>query len=318
MTLFADAAVHAATLLLQTVPAVILGVVAAEILMALRFTERISRAARPITAFAHLPPESGVSFMTAFFSSQAADAMLVDYHHTGRLGERELKLSALMNSFPAIVMHWRYLLPVYLPLMGIYGLIYFLILTAVGFAKTAIILVAGHLLLPPRGAVETGTEEGAGVVRAVSARAVLRDALAASAQTLRRILVIMIPTLVLVALLIEGGVFEAIGAYLGRVSGYFPIPAEGIGIVAAKLGSFVAAASVASALLAAGDISGRDAVLALLVGNLLSSVIYSFRWLGSFYIAIFGVRLGTQIMIVSTLLQNGLVLAAIFLLAWLW
>ncbi len=318
MTLLADAGSHAALLLLQTVPVVILGVVAAEILMALQFTERISRAARPITSFAHLPPESGVSFMTAFFSSQAGDAMLVDYHRIGRISERELQLSALMNAFPAIVMHWRYLLPVYLPLMGIYGLIYFLILTAVGFGKTAIILVAGHLLLPSRGAVETESESGKGRARPESWKEVLREALAASAKTLRRILVVMIPTLVLVAFLIEAGVFEAIGSYLSGVSEYFPIPAEGISIVAAKLGSFVAAASVASALLAAGDISGRDAVLALLVGNLLTSVIYSFRWLGSFYIAIFGVRLGIQIMVISTLLQNGLVLTAIFLLAWLW
>ncbi|KUG20650.1 putative cobalt transporter in sulfate-reducing delta-proteobacteria [hydrocarbon metagenome] len=305
----------ASDLLLRTVPIVIAGVLAAELLVALRIVDRIARVARPITSFSHLPPECGASFMMAFISPQAADAMLVDYHHQHFIGRRELIIAALLNSFPSIVMHWRYLIPVYAPLLGIYGMIYFFLLMAVGFFQTAIVMVAGRMLLPSPGDRE---HQAAPSRSASSWRIVATVTLAASARTLRRILVIMVPTIVFVAFLIQVGFFDALAAYMEGVSRYFPVPAEGLGVIAAKFGSYIAAASVASALLASGDLSGRDVVITLLVGNLLSSLVMSMRWFGSFYVAIFGPRLGTEIMLISASIRNGIVFLIIFLLAWAW
>ena len=45
---------------------------------------------------------------------------------------------------------------------------------------------------------------------------------------------------------------------------------EGFAIIAAQFGSFVAGASVASTLLAAGDMTWQQIVLTLLVGNILT------------------------------------------------
>jgi hypothetical protein len=302
-------------LLIRTVPIVILGVLIAEILIALRITDKIARVAYPITSFSHLPEESGASFMMAFISPQAADAMLVDYYHKGMIGRGELIIAALINSFPSVVMHWRYLIPVYVPLLGIFGLIYFVILMGIGLLKTGIIMMAGRLLLP--GARASGASEKPTVPN-LSLKEALSAAIRPSARTLRRILGIMIPTLVIVAFFIEAGVFDAVAAYLEGISRLFPIPPQGLAIIAAKFGSYIAAASIASALLAAGDMSGRDIVITLLVANLLTSITTYLRWLGSFYIAIFGPRRGTEIMVISVVLQDGLLLIAIFLLAWFW
>ena len=302
-------------LLLRTVPIVILGVLIAEILIALRITDRIARVAYPVTTFSHLPRECGASFMLAFISPQAADAMLVDYYHKGMIGRGELIIAALINSFPSVVMHWRYLIPVYVPLLGIFGLIYFAVLMGIGFLKTGIIMVAGRMLLPPKTATKAPKDTPGEIL---SLKEALSAAIRPSARTLRRILGIMIPTLVVVAFLIEAGVFDAVAAYLEGVSRFFPIPPQGLTIIAAKFGSYIAAASLASALLAAGEMSDRDIVITLLVANLLTSITTYLRWLGSFYIAIFGPGRGTEIMVLSVVLQDGLLLIAIFLLAWLW
>ncbi|KAF5085006.1 hypothetical protein [Methanoculleus horonobensis] len=56
--------------------------------------------------------------------------------------------------------------------------------------------------------------------------------------------------------------------------------------------------------------------LTLLVGNVLTSVTRSIRWLGSSYVAIFGVRTGTEIMLVSTVLRNGTVVLLVVVLAY--
>ncbi len=302
-------------LLLRTVPIVVIGVLLAEVLIALRITDRIAKVAYPVTTFSHLPRECGASFLTAFISPQAADAMLVDYYHKGTIGKRELVVAALINSFPSVVMHWRYLIPVYVPLLGIFGMIYFVILMGIGFLKTGIVMVAGRMLLP--GVPASGPlEKPPG--RDLSLREALSAAIGPAARTLRRILGVMIPTLVVVAFLIEAGVFDAVAAYLEGASRLFPIPPEGLAIIAAKFGSYVAAAGLASGLLAAGEMSGRDIVITLLVANLLTSITTYLRWLGSFYVAIFGPRRGTEIMVLSVVLQDGLLLIAIFLLAWIW
>ncbi len=302
-------------LLVRTVPIVVAGVLIAEVLIALKITDRIASVAYPVTTFSHLPRECGASFLLAFVSPQAADAMLVDYHHKGMIGRNELVVAALINSFPSVVMHWRYLIPVYVPLLGVFGLVYFAILMGIGFLKTGIVMAAGRMLLPPPPASRP-PEKSSGPT--LSLREGLRASLGPAARTLRRILGIMIPTLVIVAFLVEAGVFDAVAAYLEGASRLFPIPPEGLAIIAAKFGSYIAAASVASALLAAGDMTGKEIVITLLVANLLTSVVTYLRWLGSFYIAIFGPRRGTEIMLLSVALQDGLLLVAIFLLAWFW
>ncbi|MCK9299009.1 MAG: nucleoside recognition protein, partial [Methanoculleus sp.] len=135
-------------LLVRTVPIVVAGVLIAEVLIALRVTDKIASVAYPVTTFSHLPRECGASFLLAFVSPQAADAMLVDYHDRGMIGRGELVVAALINSFPSVVMHWRYLIPVYVPLLGVFGLLYFAILMGIGFLKTGIVMVAGRALLP--------------------------------------------------------------------------------------------------------------------------------------------------------------------------
>ncbi|KAF5075770.1 hypothetical protein DSECCO2_167570 [anaerobic digester metagenome] len=302
-------------LLVRTVPIVVAGVLIAEVLIALKITDRIASVAYPVTTFSHLPRECGASFLLAFVSPQAADAMLVDYHHKGMIGRNELVVAALINSFPSVVMHWRYLIPVYVPLLGVFGLVYFGILMGIGFLKTGIVMAAGRVLLPPPPA-SGPSEKSPGPAPPV--REAVRASLRPTAKTLRRILGIMIPTIVVVAFFIEAGVFDAVAAYLEGASRLFPIPPEGLAIVAAKFGSYVAAASLASGLLAAGDMTGREIVITLLVANLLTSVVTYLRWLGSFYAAIFGPRLGAEIMILSVVLQDGLLLVTIFLLAWFW
>jgi hypothetical protein len=302
-------------LLVRTVPIVVAGVLIAEVLIALRITDKIASVAYPVTTFSHLPRECGASFLLAFVSPQAADAMLVDYYDRGLIGRGELVVAALINSFPSVVMHWRYLIPVYVPLLGAFGLIYFAILMGIGFLKTGIVMVAGRVLLP--GVPASGPPEKPSGKR-LSLREALSAAARPAAKTLRRILGIMIPTIIAVAFLIEMGVFDAVAVYLEGASRLFPIPPGGLAIIAAKFGSYVAAASLASGLLAAGDMSGREIVITLLVANLLTSVVTYLRWLGSFYIAIFGPRRGTEIMLLSVALQDGLLLVAIFLLARFW
>jgi len=303
----------AADLLGETVPMMIAGVFLAEVLVALNIAGRIAAFSRPLTSFARLREECGTSFLMAFVSPPAANAMLMDYHAKEIISRKELIIAATMNSFPTVVMHWRYLLPVYIPLLGIPGLIYFGLLMLVGLAKTVIVMAVGRTIFDPPSCTPA---RPAGEEPAVPLREALQKAWASSKKTLRRLLSVTVPTIVVVAFLINAGTFDRLAGLMQGAGAIFPVPPEGFAIIAAQFGSFVAGASVASALLAAGDMTWQQIVLTLLVGNVLTSVTRSIRWLGSSYVAIFGVRTGTEIMLVSTVLRNGILVVLVAVLAY--
>jgi hypothetical protein len=305
--------VLAADLLGETVPMMIIGVFLAEVLVALNVAGRIAAISRPLTSFACLKEECGTSFLMAFVSPPAANSMLVDYHTQEIITQKELIIAATMNSFPTVVMHWRYLLPVYIPLLGIPGLIYFGLLMFVGLAKTVVIMVVGRTVLDPPPRIPVGPAEEPAVT---TFREALRTACTSSRKVLGRLLSVTVPTIIIVAFLLNAGVFDRLAGMMQGAGAVFPVPPEGFAIIAAQFGSFVASAGVASALLAAGDMTWQQVILTLLVGNVLTSVTRGIRWLGSSYVAIFGLRTGTEVMLISTVLRNGIMVILVVVLAY--
>lgn len=310
--LIADSVVLACEELAGFLPVMVAGVFLAELLVAVKAVGKVASFSRPLTNFAHLREECGISFMTAFLSPQAANAMLVDYHAKEMLSQRELVLAALMNSFPTVVMHWRYLLPVYIPLLGIPGLIYFGLLVLAGFIKTGLVMVTGRAILEPVSAdlVEPDAEPVASFSECI------RIALKSSKKTLLRLVSISVPTIFLMALLLNAGAFDRLSELMQGAGSLFPIPPEGFAIIAAQFASFIAGASVASTLLVTGTLTWQQVILALLAGNILTSITRTIRWFGSSYIAIFGFRTGTEIMLISTCLRNGILAFMLFSLAY--
>jgi len=232
------------------------------------------------------------------------------------------------------------MLPVLIPLLGIVGIIYFGILTLVGLIKTVLIMIAGRFLLDkpfqglrgrgqsPRKDRSQGqnckygsAEEGGGKTEP-GKRPSLKEAVKISLQTsmpvIKRIVAITIPTTFIVFILMEIGVFDILASYLSGVSSYFPIPGEGIAIIAAQFGNFIAAITIASNLLATGVLTGKEVVITLLVADVLTTIMVTVRWLIPYYLGIFGPRIGTEIMVLATTIRTGIMIVMIFALALFW
>ncbi|MDF2956776.1 MAG: putative membrane protein [Candidatus Alkanophagales archaeon MCA70_species_1] len=325
-----DASILASKLLLKTLPFMLLGVLLAEFIVALGVVEKLSWLAKPITRFSHLREECGVSFLLAFISPTAANAMLADYYEKGFIEKKELFIAAMINSFPAIVMHWRYLLPVVVPLLGVAGVIYFGTLMLVGLLKTTLLMLVGRLVLEggdtslkPDADIEAGRGRGRAVSNpnpdpALRVREAFRKSLRASEPVMKRMVVITVPTMFLVCLLMEVGAFDALSSLLGGVAASLPVPPDALGVIAAHLGHHTAACTVASGLLAAGRLSVRDVVITLLFGNVLASVTTALRFFTPHYVSIFGPRVGLELMAVSTAIRDGIALVLIAALMLLW
>ena len=320
---FTSAAELSLWFLAKTLPFMIIGVIFAELIVALKLVDKIAFIARPITNFAHLRDECGASFLTAFASATSANAMLAAFYKDKIIEKRELFIASMMTSFPAIVMHWRPMLPVLIPLLGIVGIIYFAILTLVGLIKTILIMIAGRFLLEKKDRSQgQNCEYGSADEDKPEKRPSLKEAVKISLQTstpiLKRIVAITIPTTFIVFILMEIGVFDILASYLSGVSTYFPIPAEGLAIIAAQFGNFIAANTIASNLLTTGVLTGKEVVITLLVADVLATIMVTVRWLIPYYLGIFGPRIGTEIMVLATTIRTGIMIVVIFALALFW
>ena len=341
-------------ILSKSLPPIVLGLVLAELIMVYDAAERIAFIARPITRFSHLSDAAGASFILAFFSAASANSMLAGFYRDGIIEKKELFVASLVNSFPATTMHWRSLLPVLIPMLGFTGLVYFGLLMLVGLLKTAVVMVAGRLLLEgdrrsspgeaPEDAAGEDSGEAAGEdsrkapAKAAGERAKgastplaiverrgedvkadrppMKEGLKRSWRAARpkavRVAKMTTAIMFLVSVLIQVGAFDLLALHLSGIRGYLPIPAAGLGIIAAQFAGYVAAYTVAGGLLAAGELSGKEVVVTLMIGNVITSAAWAARWLIPSHAGIFGPRIGTELVICSTGLRNVLMLSVAF------
>lgn len=298
--------ISAAKCLSVMVPSMILGVILVNLIVSLGFVSKLSFLARPVTSFGHLKDECGVSFITAFGSPIAANSMLVELYSKGEIKKRELYIASLANSFPTIIMHWYLMLPILIPLLGMTGLAYFGILVLVGLVKTTGVLLTSHFILPGKNPKSLLTEDR----KRPTFRAAFRESIKSSKQMIKRIVLITIPVTVITFIFIDLGVFEAMTSYLKGITKYLPIPPEGVTIIGAQFASHIAAYTVASNFLSKGILFGKDIILILLTGSVLTSIV-NLRELIPYYIGIFGPRIGTKLMLIATALRQGLIIMII-------
>ena len=299
--------------LLWLIPVIVIGIILAELVVQLKLVRALGFLMLPITKFGHLRTECGVSFLTAFGSPVAANSMLMEFYNNKLIDRREVIIASMITAFPAIVMHWPYMLPTLIPLIGFPGVIYFCILMLGGIIETGIVLVAGRFLLPKRNAEDTKIDK--------EQRPPLKEALKTSVKNARkmikRILLIIVPCIVIVFVLMDIGVFELLETHLSSVAAYFPIPAEGLPIIAAQFAEPVVAYTIAGSLLSQNILTAKAVVLTLLIGDVLSTITI-LRFIIPYYLGVFGPKLGTQIMALATTLRLGVVVVIIVVLALMW
>ena len=234
--------------------------------------------------------------------------MLARYLAEKRISRSELIIAAIVNALPGYIAQGRSVLPITVPLIGVFGLLYYGLVLLADLVKSLLLLAVGCLILPKRELNDIGTQAPSRAQRP-DLRQAFRNALGSAGNAIPKILLTMIPVTFGVFVLINLGIFEYSAKHLCVVAHYFPIGLESLPIVATRLVSPIGAYTMAGGLLAKGVLEGKDIVMALLVGTLLATV-PNVRYLVPYYFGIFGPAIGTQLVIVSTLLRI-LVFAAI-------
>jgi hypothetical protein len=299
--------------LLRLVFFISLGLMIGNLIESLNWTHGVARLASPLIRIAHLSDITGASFSMAFFSAVTANTMLSEAYEQGRLTKQELIFSNLFNSLPTYFLHLPTLFFLAVPLLKGVAFVYVGLTLLAAFLRTVCILFVGRMVLPghKEHCVTCRLEEN----RVSSLTQALHKAWLRFQKRIKRILLVTVPIYTAVYILNRLGLFALVQEWLARhVKLLAWLHPESLGVVALQLTAEISAGmAAAGALLDNGSLEVRQVVLALLVGNVVSSPMRAVRHQFPFYAGVFQPKLAVELITYNQIFRTGsIILVGVF------
>jgi hypothetical protein len=288
-----------------------LGLLAANFIEALNWTRKMAVVARPLTKFGRLSPITGASFSMAFFSGVAANTMLAEAYEKKEISKKELVLANLFNSLPTYFLHLPTTFFITAPLIKGAAVIYIGLTFGAAILRTLAITLLSHFLLEET----NGEKQEVRRAEQNNFKTAWQNTIKRFKRRIRKIIRFTVPIYILFFVLARAGMFtmleEFMAAHLSFLSWLSP---KAMSIIALQVAAeFTAGLAAAGALLQDGSMNYSQIVLALLVGNVLSSPIRAIRHQFPYYAGIFKPRLAMQLIIFSQTFRTlSIALVALF------
>lgn len=294
-----------------------LGLLVANLLEALHWTRMVARLSSPLVRLANLREAAAASFSLAFFSPSAANALLAENHEKGLLSRRELILANLFNSSPSYLVHLPSVFSLMFAFLGRYALVYVGLTFLAATLRTLGTLVAGKLILPPLSLKETATcplppEEK-------TWRETVRLTLGRFQKRIFRLALFTVPVYCMVFAMQQAGWLSEAEQFLADHAGLLSfLDPQSFGIVALSLmAESNLALSAAAPLLESGTLTHHQVILALLIGNIVSSPMRAFRHQLPAYSGYFKPALASEMVAISQCCRVLSLIAVTALYYWL-
>jgi len=240
--------------------------------------------AAPLIKLGKLPSISAVAFITAIFSNNAANTLIAGSYKEGNINHREMIVSGLCNSFPAMVSHS---LRIFFPLFALVGMAavwYYSFTFGVGLITTIVVLIISRFLAKKeteQQIIDTNidTEKKASnekLNKKYSWKEVLKKSANRTLKAVWRLIYITMPIYLVVGYMSSKHMFDFWKHLVPQSIQHFMTP-EMMTVLSARLAGLVSAASAASEYLHSNKIEIWQVVLAFLIGNIITNPIRTLR-----------------------------------------
>lgn len=286
--------------LVQLMLTIAAGLVVGQAIEAAGWTRGLSFLARPLFRFGRLGDRCGAAFLTAFVSGVAANAMLQDFYREHKITREQLYLTNFVNQLPAFFLHLPTTFFTVISMTRTAGVLYFALTFLAALLRTLAFLAYGRWRLPVE-PPETGKAPAAAAQRQASKRAdvwkSLRERIPAS---LMRIGIFVVPIYTAVFVLNRMGFFIMARDWLADVVVTTFVPMESLSVVVMSfVAEFTSGFAAAGALMAAGMLTTKQTVMALLTGNVLAFPIRALRHQLPHYMGIYSPRMGAELLVLG-------------------
>lgn len=275
-----------------------LGLFIANLIESLNWTHRLAVLARPLIRIGRLSAVTGASFSVAFFSGVSANTMLAEAFDKGQMTRKELILANLFNSLPRFFLHLPTVFFLTAPLIKMGAVLYVGLTFSAAILQTILVVLAGRLLLP-------ANDGSCAAAPPHHGKTGWKEAVQKSIRRLKKrivkIMSFMIPVYLLFFLFNRYGLFTAVEGFIAEKAWFLSwLNPQSLGIVVLHVtAEFSAGLAAAGALLAANSLTIKEVVMALLVGNILSTPIRAIRHQLPYYTGIYSPQLALQLVGVS-------------------
>lgn len=242
--------------------------------------------------FAHLPPEIAVAFISSFGSSYTAGSILVNMKEKGILNDRQVFLSEITFSLPFHIREmFSYYLPVTFPLLGFaLGSFYLIVHTTAIIVKIIFVIMMGKITLNPveKKIPDEGLEENE---QKASWSRIVKKSIDQCGRPLKKMIITIPLTALVVFELNAFGVLQGLPVNAAKLG--LP-PCSTACLIAHMTNSLTALTSVA-ACYQGGELTLLDAAKTILWGSVLAAPVFFVRFSGTYYIGVYGPKLGAKL-----------------------
>ncbi len=297
-----------------------IGLVIANIIEAMNWTRGLARITAPLVRLGHMRHVAGASFSLAFISAMSGNSLLAQSYENGEISKRELIFANLFNSLPANLTHFPTLFIMTYSALGWPAVVYMGLTVGAAALRTVATILAGRVLLPP---LSPSSEECAPCQTHEQKnpsnqgfRARVDMVTRRLRKRLPKIVYFTVPVYIVMFLLQKLGYFQMAQNWLAENVAFIGVlRPEAVGIVAFHLvAEFGAALAAASSVFTNGSLSEKDIVLALLVGNVLSTPMRAFRHQFPSYVGYFKPALALNLVMANQILRA----VSIIFMGWLY
>ncbi len=291
------------------------GVILGKVMEEKGWTRFFRRVTRPILKAAHLPLCCEGALVTALVSGFAGDALLSLHYRDRELSPREVVLASMILNLPLFLSFVPLLIGIVYPLTGWVGLAYLATQVTASLGLMVAAMVIGHFAFPPPPRNEPPSKEEGD---SIPITRVLVKAMRDAGQVTFKILIIAGPIMGLVFYLVNMGFFQGLQkSLISRI--HFPgLSPQALAITAAHTLHIAGGAAVAGGLLKAHLVSPKEALLAMVLGNVIGTPFRSIRMALPRYLALYPPRLAITIILCTQGVRVLMVLGVYFLILALW
>ncbi len=277
-----------------------IGLFIANFIESLNWTNRLATFARPLIRIGRLSAITGASFSVAFFSGVSANTMLAEAFEKGQMSKKELILANLFNSLPRFFLHLPTVFFLTAPLIKTAAFFYVGITFSAAILQTIVVVLAGRLFLP---ACDQNCEIPFSQKASIGWKTAFTKSIKRLKKRIGKIMLFMVPVYLLFFLFNRYGLFTWVEEFIANKAWFLSwLNPQSLGIVVLHVTTeFSAGLTAASVLLAQNSLTSKEVVLALLVGNILSTPIRAIRHQLPYYTGIFAPKLAMELVTVSQL-----------------
>lgn len=281
---------------LPTLGMIFVGLVGTSILIELGLMQKFSRFVSPIFTHTNLPETCASAFLVSIGSTVAGNSMLLQAKKDSCLEEREVLLCSMMNATPAYFRElFTYQIPIVLPALGlVVGGFYSLVFVITAVVKILLIAIASKLFLKGNSCKVPEPQNK----EKVSLRTATIKAFRKELRPFLKVAGIYFFATAIIFVLQERGAFEVVSVL--PLAELFKIPPESIIPLTSYVASPILGISLLGPMIHSGEITNMQAMIVLMLGSMFMLPIFAVRSQLPGKVALFGTKLGIQIVGYST------------------